>query len=148
MSSHLASETIATYALRTKDELERTLPLEPDEQLLVAFYAITSYSRSSILAKSRKGYLRLSTKRLCVLRHYGFIRDRVIVIPAGAITSVEPQWPHGPIRISFLSERGDAVIVLRPGLRPERNDGVLNPDSVAIAVQFRQIIDAIRPDAA
>jgi hypothetical protein len=144
MSSHLASEVIATYALRTKDELERTLPLEGAEQLLVAFYAITEYSRSSIIRRSRTGYLRLSTTRLCVLRRYGFIRDRIIVIPPGAITNVEPEWPHGPARVSFSSEKGDAYIVIRPSGIPRREDGVVNADSLPLP--FKQIIAAMRAD--
>jgi len=145
MSNHSASEVIATYALRTKDELEGTLPLERDEEPVVAFYAVTKYTGSSILARTRKGYLRLSTKRLCVLRHYGFIRDRIIVIPPGAITSVEGQWPHSDVRISFRSERGDGVITLRTGRRPERNDSVLSSDGVV--TPFRQIVEAIGPDS-
>jgi hypothetical protein len=145
MSSHSASEVTATYALRTRDELERTLPLERNEALLVAFSAVTKYTGSSILAKTRRGYLRLSTQRLCILRHYGFIRDRIIVIPPGAITSVQGQWPHSDVRISFRSERGDAVITLRTGSHLERDYSVLSSDR--IATPFRQIIEAIGPDS-
>ena len=143
-ASHSASEVIATYALRTKDELERTLPLDFDEELFVGFRAVTQYTGSAIFAKTRKGYLRLSSKRLCVLRHYGLIRDRIIVIPPTAITGVEGQWPQSDVRISFRAERGDAVITLRTGARPERNDSALN--SGAVAMPFRQIIEAIGPD--
>lgn len=83
--SHSAAEVIANYAWRTKDELARTLPLERGEELVVAFEAVTRYTGSSVFVKGRRGYLRLSTERLCVLRHDGFIRDRIIVIPPGAI---------------------------------------------------------------
>jgi hypothetical protein len=141
VTSHSASEVIATYALRTKDELERTLPLDRDDELLAAFSVVTQYTGSSILAKTRRGYLRLSTKRLCVLRHYGFLRDRIIVIPPGAITSIEGQWPHSDVRISFCGERGGAVVTLRTGVRRERNDTALNSDDVPMP--FRHIIDAI-----
>ena len=135
---------MAAYALSTKDELERTLPLERDEELVIAFRAVTQFTGSSMFAKTRRGYLRMSTKRLCVLRHYGFIRDRIIVIPPGAITSVEGQWPHSNVRIAFRSQRGDSVITLRTGVRPERNDSVLNSDGVA--TPFRQIVSAIGSD--
>lgn len=144
MSSHSASEVTATHARTTKSELERTLPLEGDETLLVGFYAVTQYSGSSILAKTRKGYLRLSTERLCVVRHYFFIPDRIIVIPHGAITDVEGQWPRSFVRIAFRSDRGDELITLRTGFRPERNESALN--SNGFATPFRQIVQAIGAD--
>jgi hypothetical protein len=67
-----AREVIAKYAFMGPGvELERTLPLG-----------------HGLIAK-RRGFLRLSSERLCIVRQYGFRRDRIVEIPRGAITRLE-----------------------------------------------------------
>jgi hypothetical protein len=94
-------------------ELERTLPLEPSEILIVGVIAHTTYGDWPFpFARRRRGFLWLSTQRLCIVRHYGIIRDRIIVIPPRAITDVEGQGPGESVHITFRVEGGDRVITI------------------------------------
>jgi hypothetical protein len=125
MSDDIASEAIAKYAVAgPRVELERTLPLEPGEILIVGVTAHTTYGDSPF-SRGRPGFLRLSTQRLCIVRHYGFIRDRIIVIPPKAITGVEGQGPRESLHITFRVESGDRVITIvtwrEPSVPIDRN---------------------------
>lgn len=112
MSGDIASEVIAKYAVMgPRVELERTLPLEPGEMLIVGVIAYTRYGDGPF-HRGRRGFVRVSTQRLCIVRHYGFIRDRIIVIPPRAITEVEGQGPAQSVRISFRVKGGDRVITI------------------------------------
>jgi hypothetical protein len=112
MSDDIASEVIAKYAVMgPRVELERTLPLEPGEILIVGVIAHTTYGDSPF-DRGRRGFLRLSTHRLCIVRHYGFIRDRIIVIPPRSISGVEGQGPGESVHITFRVEGGDRVITI------------------------------------
>jgi hypothetical protein len=114
MSGDIASEVIAKYAVMgPRVELERTLPLEPCEILIVGVIAHTTYGDSPFpFDRGRRGFLRLSTQRLCIVRHYGFIRDRIIVIPPRAISGIEGQGPGESVQITFRVEGGDRVITI------------------------------------
>jgi len=102
-----ASEVIAKYAATPKAELERTVPLDSDEVVIVAVRAATRYSGDSLLGRlntstgGRRSFIRLTTRRLCIIRRYGFIRDRILVIPPAAITELKEQGPTEAVRISF-----------------------------------------------
>jgi hypothetical protein len=112
MSDDIASEVVAKYAVMgPRVELERTLPLEPGETPIVGVIAHTTY-RDSRFDRHRRGFLRLTTQRLCIVRHYGFIRDRIIVLPPRAITGVERQGPVESVHIRFRLEGGDRVIII------------------------------------
>jgi hypothetical protein len=110
MSDDIASEVVAQYAVMGPGvELERTLPLELGEILIVSVIAHTTYGDNRF-DRGRRGFLRLSTQRLCIVRHFGFTRDRIIVIPPRAITGVEGQGPRESVHIAFRAEGGDRVI--------------------------------------
>jgi hypothetical protein len=114
MSDDIASEVIAKYAIvGPRVELERTLPLKPSELLIVGVIAHTTYGDSPFpFRRHRRGFLRLSTQRLCIVRHYGVIRDRIIVIPPRAITGVERQGPRESVHITVRVEGGERVITI------------------------------------
>jgi hypothetical protein len=110
MTEGSGHEVIARYAFRGPGiELERTLPLEVGEQAIIVGRSVTKY-RGHGLIRTRRGFFRLSIKRLCIVRQYGFRRDRIIVIPPAAIRDV-----HGPrqsLSIGFESQRGHEEIVI------------------------------------
>jgi hypothetical protein len=114
MSEEIASEVIAKYAVvGPRVELERTSPVEPSELLIVGVIAHTTCGDSPFpFGRHRRGFLRLSTQRLCIVRHYGFIRDRIIVIPPRAITGVERPGPRESVHITVRVEGGERVITI------------------------------------
>lgn len=112
VSDDIASEVVAKYAVMgPRVELERTLPLEPGEILIVGVISHTTYGDGPSDG-GRRGFLRLSTQRLCIVRHYGLIRDRIVVIPPKAITGVEGQGPGESVDITFRVAGGDRVITI------------------------------------
>ena len=146
MSDDIASEVIAKYAVvGPRVELERTLPLEPSELLILGVIAHTTYGQRPFpFGRHRRGFLRLSTQRLCIVRHYGFIRDRIIVIPPRAITGVEGQGPGESVRITFRPEDGDQVITIVTWREPvPRDHHVLN--SGDLDEQLRRVALALDP---
>ncbi|MGH2855595.1 MAG: hypothetical protein ACRDLF_15550, partial [Solirubrobacteraceae bacterium] len=114
MSDDIASEVIAKYAVvGPRVELGRTLPLEPSERLIVGVIAHTMYGDWPFpFGRHRRGFLRLSTRRLCIVRHFGLIRDRIIVIPPRAITGVEGHGPRESLHITFRGRGGERVITI------------------------------------
>jgi hypothetical protein len=149
MSDDIASEVIAKYAVvGPRVELERTLPLEPSELLIVGVIAHTTYGdRPFPLGRHRRGFLRLSTQRLCIVRHYGFIRDRIIVIPPRAITGVERQGPLEAVHITFRMEGGERVISIVTWREPAvpLDHGVL--DASDLNEMLRRVALALDPTA-
>jgi hypothetical protein len=125
MRDDIASEVIAKYAvIGPRVELERTLPLAPGEILIAGVISHTAYGDRPF-GRVRRGFLRLSTQRLCIVRHYGFIRDRIIVIPPKAITGVAGQGPGESLQITLRVEGGDRVITIvtwrEPAVPEDRN---------------------------
>lgn len=110
MELPVAREVIAKYAFMGPGvELERTLPLADDEQRIIEGRVVTRYARHGLIAK-RRGFLRLSSERLCIVRQYGFRRDRIVEIPRGAITRLEDD--ERPLRIHFRGEKQEEEIDL------------------------------------
>jgi hypothetical protein len=148
----IASEVIAKYAfMGPRVELERTLPLEPGEILIVGMIARTRYGDRPF-GGGRRGFLRLSTRRLCIVRHYGFIRDRIIVIPPRAIAGVAGGGPGAAggeptesVRITFNGTRGQQVITIVTWRRPPvpTNRTVLGAND--LAEPFRMVALALDP---
>jgi hypothetical protein len=149
MSDDIASEVSAKYAVMgPRVELERTLPLEPSEILIVGMIAHTTFGDSSFPSdRGRRGFLRLSTHRLCIVRHYGFFRDRIIVIPPRAITGVGGQGPGESVHITFRVEGGDRVITIVTWRQPTVpiDDNVL--DSRDLDENLRHVALALDPAA-
>jgi hypothetical protein len=118
MDDGSASVVIARYAATPKVELEQTLPLGSEEALIVAVRGATKYSGDSFLGRlntstgGRRSFIRLSTTRLCVVRRYGFIRDRIIVIPPSAITGLKEQGPRESVMINFREGLSDRVLTI------------------------------------
>jgi hypothetical protein len=90
-------------------ELERTLPLGKDERPIIEGRVQSRYAGHGLIA-NRRGFLRLSDERLCIVRQYEFRRDRVVEIPRGAVTRLEVDEP--PLRIHFRGPRGEEEIDL------------------------------------
>lgn len=113
-----ASEVIAKYAAAPRAELDRTLPLVGGEELVVAVRAATRYSGDTLLGRlntargGRRSFVRLSTTRLCVLRRYSFIRDRILVIPPNAITELDERGPTESVRIHFRYGFSERVLTI------------------------------------
>ncbi len=149
MSDDTASEVIAKYAVvGPRVELERTLPLEPSETLIVGVIAQTRLGDSSFpFDRGRRGFLRLSTQRLCIVRHYGFLRDRIIVIPPRAITGVEGQGPGESVRITFRVEGGERVITIVTWREPTSRIDHNALDSRELDEKLRQVALALDPTA-
>jgi hypothetical protein len=122
------------------------LPFEPNEIVSLGVIAHTAYG-DNLLDRGRRGFLRLSTHRLCIVRHYGFIRDGIIVIPPTAITGVEGQGPGESVHITFRIEGGDRVITVMTWRQPlvpiEHN--VL--DSADLHEKLRHVALALDPAA-
>jgi hypothetical protein len=148
MSDDTAAEGIAKYAARPAAELERTLPLEPSELLLVGVIAHTTYgNRPFSLDRHRRGFVRVSTQRLCIVRHFGFVRDRIIVIPPGAITGVEGQGPRESVHITFRAHDAERVITLVTWREPTVpiDDNVL--DARGLDENLKRVALALNPTA-
>jgi hypothetical protein len=149
MSDDIASEVIAKYAVvGPRVELERTLPLEPSEILIVGVIAHTTFGDWPFpFDRHRRGFLRLSTQRLCIVRHYGFIRDRIVVIPPRAITGVKARGPGESVHITFRMEHGDRVITIATWREPTVpiDHNVL--DSRDLDEQLRHVARALDPTA-
>jgi hypothetical protein len=110
MELPVAREVIAKYAFMGPGvELERTLPLDDDERRIIEGRVVTRYPRHGLIAK-RRGFLRLSSERLCIVRQYGFRRDRIVEIPRGAITRLEAD--ERPLRIHFRGEKEETIDLL------------------------------------
>jgi hypothetical protein len=62
MHGDVASQVIAKYAVTSADELERTLPLEHDEKLVIGVPGTTHYTAAHFAA--RRSFVRVSSKRL------------------------------------------------------------------------------------
>jgi hypothetical protein len=142
MSDDIASEMIAKYAVMgPRVELERTLPVKAGENVIAGVIAHTRYGDSP-LGGGRRGFLRLSTRRLCIVRHYGFIRDRILVIPPKAIADVEGEGPAKSIRITFRTEDGDRTLTIVTWRQPAAADGDVL-DSRNLDEQFRRLARAL-----
>lgn len=104
-----AREVIAKYAFMGPGvELERTLPLRKGEQPVIAGRVITKFSGHDGLIGRRPGFLRLSTDRLCIVRHCGFRRDRIVEIPCAAVIDLSVEKP--PLRVGFRGARHEEEI--------------------------------------
>ena len=149
MSDDIASEVNAKYAVMgPRVELERTLPLEPTEILVVGVIAHTTLGDSSSpLNRGRRGFLRLSTHRLCIVRHYGFVRDRIIVIPPRAITAVEGQGPGESVHITFRVDGGDRMITIVTWRQPTASIDHNVLDSADLDEKLRHVALALDPTA-
>ncbi len=145
MRDDVASQVIAKYALTPAAELERTLPLAPDEELVIGVPGTTHYSAARFA--TRRSFVRVSSKRLCIVRRHGFIRDRIIVIPPGAITKVHDRGPTEPIHIAFRAEGGDRAITVVSWLSPNGPTTVTARDSSDLARPLKQVASALHPGA-
>jgi hypothetical protein len=142
MSADVASVVIAKYALTPAAELDRTLPLEPGDELLVGVAASTHYSGAQLGV--RRSFVRVSTGLVCIVRRYGFIRDRILVIPPGAILGVEAGH-HEPPRINFQVAGGNQTITVLRWAAPKAPVDPSLRDSSAVAEALKEIALALYP---
>jgi hypothetical protein len=121
MPNQMAREVIAEYAFMGPGvELERTLPLHHDEGSIIACRVVTKYPGHGLRAY-RPGFLRLSTERLCIVRRYGFRRDRIIEIPRAAITKLNVD--KAPLHIHFQGPRCEEEIQILRAATVGKDDG-------------------------
>ena len=85
-----AREFRAVYAFRgLGEELSRTLPLGADERVIVEGTLLRYYS----YLFQKVSYVRLTSDRFILLRHYAWRHDTVIEVPPRAIRKATAQAP-------------------------------------------------------
>jgi hypothetical protein len=106
-----AFEVEAIYSRRgMRASLDRTLPLEPGETVLVAQRVL----RRTGGPVRPVGFARLTDRRLAVLCHDTFRPpDRVVVIPRAALLGVETTANGNWIDIRYRTPGGEALLRLR-----------------------------------
>jgi hypothetical protein len=98
----------AKYAFAgAKAELERTAPLDPDEDVLL--HGAMRLRGVGLLP--RPVVLRLTARRLTVLAHYAFRSDRVWELPRGAVRNAE--LVRGAVHVTWVSDRAGSIAVLK-----------------------------------
>jgi hypothetical protein len=106
-----AYEVEAIYSRRgMRASLERTVPLEPGETLLLAQRVL----RRTEKAVRPLGYARLTDRRLVVLCHDTFRPpDRIVVVPRAALIDVD-MTPNGNwIDVRYRTRGGEGLLRLR-----------------------------------
>lgn len=135
--ANVALEVVARYAFKGPGvELDRTLPLHDGESSIIAGRVRTKYRGHGLMA-NRPGFIRLSTDRLCIVRVYGFRRDRILEIPRGAMLGVGQDRP--PVRIFFNGSHGETEIdvVMAAHVRHAGSRGTLT-ETTADVLAFRR----------
>jgi hypothetical protein len=102
-----ARDLRAVYAFRgLPEELNRTLPLDADERVIIEGTLL----RYNSYLSQRISYVRLTTNRFLLLRHYAWRPDTVTEVPPRAIRKVdraaaklEMTWTDHDGRISMIS---------------------------------------------
>jgi hypothetical protein len=102
-----ARDLRAVYAFRgLPEELNRTLPLDAGEHVIIEGTLL----RYKWYLSQRISYVRLTTNRFLLLRHYAFRPDTVTEVPPGAIRKVnragarlEITWTGHDGRISMIA---------------------------------------------
>jgi hypothetical protein len=80
--------------------IDKTLPLDGDEVLLAEGGAMESYA----LGLSRLVGVRLTNRRVVILRHHLLKSDQVVEVPAGALSAAEAT-PRG-VRLAYRDVDG------------------------------------------
>jgi hypothetical protein len=106
----LATTRRCVHDRRLDREMSNTAPLFDDEYVIAEGVVRSRTHRTSV---PRLSYLRVSSRRICLVQRFAFRRDRLIEIPAGA--AVERvrrggQWVHADV--NHVS--GRLSIALRP----------------------------------
>ena len=113
-----ARDLRARYALRGPSAaLDRTLPLVGDEH--VVFEGTLRFYRSPV--SRRISYVRLTSDRLLLLRHYAWRPDTVTEVPPHAVRTVERDGPR--LQMTWTGQDGGiSFISLAPwsGFTPVR----------------------------
>jgi len=102
-----ARDLRAVYAFRgLPEELSRTLPLDADERVIIEGTLL----RYNSYLSQRISYVRLTSNRFLLLRHYAWRPDTVTEVPPRAIRRVdragarlEMTWTDHDDRISMIS---------------------------------------------
>ena len=98
----------AKYAFAgAREEMERTAPLEPDEDVLLH----GAMRLRGVGALPRPVALRLTARRLTVLAHYAFRSDRVWELPRGAVRNAE--LVRGAVHVTWVADESGSTSVLK-----------------------------------
>lgn len=79
------------------------------------------------------------------LRDYAFIRDRIIVIPPGAITAVEGEGPAESVQITFRVDGGERVITIVNWREPRAPIDANLLESPRLDEMLREVVIALAP---
>jgi hypothetical protein len=119
MQGQVARVVVARYAFKGPGvEMEQTLPLRPGEEPILAGRITSRYEGHSL--GYRRGFLRLSTDRLCILQVFAFRKDRIIEVPREAVLDVAAEKP--PLRIRFRGSEAEEELRLGTAARLGRTD--------------------------
>jgi hypothetical protein len=122
-------------------EIDKTLPLKEGEEVLIKGRAMESYGAGL----RRLVAVRLTTRRLAVLRHHALKSDRVVEIPAGALLTVDSVDDR--IALKYRGSDGEPTPLVLGGSTGPRTrilDPLFrNPENVIST--FRQWLEANPP---
>ena len=109
-----AREFRAVYAFRgLGEELSRTLPLGADERVIVEGTLLRYYS----YLFQKVSYVRLTSDRFILLRHYAWRHDTVIEVPPRAIRKVDRAGAR--LEMTWIGQDGQTSLVsLTPWAMP------------------------------
>jgi hypothetical protein len=114
-NQEIATTRRCVRAGRIDGEMGGSAPLEIGEYVVAE--GVVRSTSSSLL--QRLSYLRVSTARICLVRHFAFRPDELVNVPRAALTSVScdnPPW----VDLNIAHESGDIVVSVKPWERRSR----------------------------